>query len=418
MALRRSRMGSNGPANGPGRRSGRAPGLGGGWVLAALALLIGSLTACEKKAAPGVRARAGLEAQGGRPTEILFGEVSSLTGPEATFGQSTHNGIALAVQEINEAGGVLGTPIRVITYDNQGRPTESAAAANRLIVQDKVHVLLGEVASARSLAMAPIAENHQVPMISHASTHPKVTEGKRWVFRVCFIDPFQGAVMAKFAREELGVERVAVLRDVRNDYSVGLANYFVRSFQEQAGTILVDQSYSAGDIDFRSQLTDIRGRAPQAIYVPGYYTDVALIARQARELGLDVPLMGGDGWDSAKLYEIGGSAIDGSYFSNHYSFENPDPLVQGFIERYQQAYGQVPDALAALGYDAARLAADAIERVGSLDRSAIRYALATTSGFRGVTGTITMDENHNPVKPAAVLRIQDQRATFAKTIEP
>lgn len=389
------------------------------WIPMILALLTLSALGCEKKAAPGVRgARVALGSGGAPAKEILFGEVSSLTGPEATFGQSTHNGIELAVREINERGGVLNTPIRVITYDNQGRPTESAAAANRLIVQDKIHVLIGEVASARSLAMAPIAESHQVPMISHASTNPKVTEGRRWVFRVCFIDPFQGAVMAKFAREELQVDRVAVLRDVRNDYSVGLANFFVQSFQEQEGTILVDQSYSAGDIDFRSQLTDIRARGPQAIYVPGYYTDVALIARQARELGLDVPLMGGDGWDSSKLYEIGGSAIDGSYFSNHYSFENPDPLVQGFITRYQEAYGQVPDALAALGYDAARLAADAIERVGSLDRAAIRYALATTSGFPGVTGTISMDENHNPVKPAAVLEIRDSKAIFAKTIAP
>lgn len=385
-----------------------------------LVLLLGvlALAACEKKS--GSRAAPGLGRGGGSSdaAEILFGEVASLTGPEATFGQSQSRGIALAVREINEAGGVLGRPIRVITYDNQGRPTESAAAANRLVVRDKVHVLLGEVASSRSLAMAPIAEEHRVPMITPASTNPRVTEGKDWVFRVCFIDPFQGKVMAKFAREELGLSRVAVLRDVRNDYSVGLANFFVEAFRELGGTVVIDQSYSAGDIDFRSQLTEIRAREPEGIYVPGYYTDVGLIARQARELGMKVPLMGGDGWDSSKLYEIGGEALDGSYFSNHYSFENPDPVVQTFITKYREAYGEVPDALAALGYDAARLAADAIARVGSLDRPAIRYALATTRDFRGVTGTITMDEQHNPVKPAAVLRIRNQSATFASTIEP
>lgn len=400
----------------PLRRKRRAPPGFGCVLLLVLALLV--CMGCEKKSGTRGPSRAALGGGSAHATEILFGEVGSLTGPEATFGQSQHDGIALAVREINEAGGVLGRPIRVITYDNQGKPTESAAAANRLIVRDQVHVLIGEVASSRSLAMAPIAEEHQVPMITPASTNPRVTEGKDWVFRVCFIDPFQGLVMAKFAREELGISRVAVLRDVRNDYSVGLANFFVKAFEELGGDVLVDQSYSAGDIDFRSQLTEIRARQPEAIYVPGYYTDVGLIARQSRELGLDVPLMGGDGWDSSKLYEIGGTALEGSYFSNHYSFENPDPVVQGFIKRYREAYGRVPDALAALGYDAARLAADAIERVGSLDRSAIRYALATTRNFRGVTGTITMDERHNPVKPATVLKIKDNNAVFASTIEP
>lgn len=388
------------------------------WSAPLLLIALLALGACEKK--EGTRAGNRLASGGGSAdaAEILFGEVSSLTGPEATFGRSQSQGIALAVKEINEAGGVLGRPIRVITYDNQGRPTESAAAANRLIVRDRVHVLLGEVASSRSLAMAPIAEEHRVPMITPASTNPGVTQDKDWVFRVCFIDPFQGLVMAKFAREELEISRVAVLRDVRNDYSVGLANFFVKAFEEMGGQIAGDQSYSAGDIDFRSQLTEIRANRPEAIYVPGYYTDVGLIARQARELGLEVPLMGGDGWDSSKLFEIGGEALDGSFFSNHYSFENPDPVVQTFIQKYKEAYGQVPDALAALGYDAARLAADAIERVGSLERTAIRYALATTRDFPGVTGTITIDENHNSVKPAAILRIQDGRATFASTIEP
>src|SRR5690606_38046128 len=208
-----------------------------------------ALGGCEKKSGARTAPGPGTGGASSDAAATLVGELATLTGPEATCGQARGRGTALAVKEINEAGGVLGRPIRVITYDNQGKPTESAAAAHRLVVRDRVHVLLGEVASSRSLAMAPIAEEHQVPMITPASTNPRVTEGRKWVFRTCFIDPFQGRVMARFAREELGLRRVAVLRDVRNDYSVGLANFFVESFRELGGEVVSDQSYSAGDID-------------------------------------------------------------------------------------------------------------------------------------------------------------------------
>ncbi len=388
-------------------------------LFAVAAVLLASLTGCEeKKAAAPAGAAAAQERSGG--DEILFGEVSSLTGQEATFGTSTKKGIALAVKEINEAGGVLGKKIRVITYDDQGKPTEAAAAATRLIVQDKVHVLLGEVASARSLAMAPIAQANGVPMITHASTNPRVTEGKDYVFRICFIDPFQGTVMAKFAREELKLEKVAILRDVRNDYSVGLANFFVESFTRLGGKVVGDQSYSAQDIDFKAQLTALRGLEPQAIFVPGYYTDVGLIARQARELGIDVPLLGGDGWDSSKLYEIGGEALQGSYFSNHYSLDDPAPRIQKFIASYKEHFEEetVPDAMSALGYDAAYIAADAIRRAGSLDGAKIRDALGRTKGYEGVTGAITIDGDRNAVKPAVVLKVEDGKAVYATTIKP
>lgn len=351
-------------------------------------------------------------------TEIRFGEVSSLTGQEATFGTSSRNGFALAVREINEAGGVLGRKIRIVTYDDQGKPTEAAAAATRLIVQDRVHLLLGEVASARSLAMAPIAQANRVPMITHASTNPRVTEGKDYVFRTCFIDPFQGKVMAKFAREHLGLAQVAVLRDVRNDYSVGLADHFGAAFTELGGRILADQSYSSQDIDFKAQLTALRSTRPQAIFVPGYYTDVGLIARQARELGIDVPLLGGDGWDSSRLFEIGGEAIEGSYFSNHHSLDDPDPRVQRFVAAYRAAYGERPDAIAALAYDAAMLAADAIRRAGSLDGAAIRDALAGTKEFPGVTGAITIDPDRNARKPAVVLQVKGGKAVYTATVAP
>ncbi len=389
--------------------------------LAALAASVFILqTGCKEKShADSAAGAAGGDAKGSVASdEILFGEVSSLTGQEATFGQSTHNGIMMAVKEINAAGGIDGKKIRVITYDNQGKPTEAASATTRLIVQDKVHLILGEVASARSLAMAPVAQRNKVPMITHASTNPQVTEGKDYVFRTCFIDPFQGRVMAKFARENLKVEKVAVLRDVRNDYSVGLANFFVENFQGAGGTILVDQSYSAGDIDFKAQLTAIRASKPQAIFVPGYYTDVALIARQTRELGLDVPLLGGDGWDSSRLFEIAGEALDGSYFSNHYSLDNPDPKIRKFLADYEASYGRASDAMSALGYDAVQIAAEAVRRAGTTDGPALRDAIAQTKDFVGVTGTITIDEGRNASKPAVVLEIKDGKASYSATIDP
>lgn len=377
-------------------------------ILALSALLIG--TACSKPAPD--------SGASSSASEIVFGEIGSLTGQEATFGVSTHNGIMLAVKELNAQGGVNGKTIRVVTYDDQGKPTEAAAATTKLIVQDKVHVVLGEVASSRSLAMAPIAQSNSVPMISPSSTNPKVTEGKDYVFRVCFIDPFQGAVMAKFATQELKLSRFAVLRDVRNDYSVGLSDVFSSSVTSLGGSILVDQSYSAGDIDFKSQLTAIKAANPEAIYVPGYYTDVALIARQARELGITVPMMGGDGWDSEKLFEIGGDALEGNYFSNHYAPEDPNPRIQKFVADYRAAYGGTPDALAALGYDAAMVAAAAAGRSKSLKGTDLRDAIAQTAGHEGVTGMITLGPDRNAVKPAVVLKIAGRKAGYVATVAP
>ena len=267
---------------------------------------------------------------GAGENEILIGHVGSMTGSEATFGKSTDQGIRLAFAEINAKGGVKGKKLVLKTLDSQGKPEQAQVSATQLIVNDKVTAILGEVASSRSLAMAPVADKYQVPMVTPASTNPKVTldqanKARRFVSRVCFIDPFQGTVMAKFARENLKIDRVAVMRDVGNDYSVGLADYFIQTFRELGGQIVDDQSYKAGDQDFKAQLTTIKGKGPQAIYVPGYYTEVALIARQARELGIKAPLMGGDGWDSAKLFEIGGRALDGSYYSNHVAPDDPDP---------------------------------------------------------------------------------------------
>jgi branched-chain amino acid transport system substrate-binding protein len=362
---------------------------------------------------------------GAKGDDILVGHVGSMTGAEATFGDSTDKGIRLAFEQLNKKGGVKGKKLALKTLDSQGKPEEAQVAATRLIVNDKIKVLLGEVASSRSLAMAPVADKNQVPMITPASTNPKVTvdpvtgKTRRFVSRVCFIDPFQGTVMAKFARENLKVTKVAVLRDVGNAYSVGLADFFVEGFKKLGGTIVTDQSFKAGDQDFKAQLTKIRESSPEAIYVPGYYTDVALVARQARELGMKQPLMGGDGWDSEQLYEIAQGALDGSYFSNHYTVESPDPKVKEFIAAYKSAYdGQTPDAMAALGYDAAMIAADAMTRAKDLSGPALADAIAATKGFKGVTGTISLDAEHNAVKSAVVIAIKNNEPKYAATVSP
>jgi len=389
-------------------------------VLAATLALAGCQQKKPEGAAPSTATAP--SAQPAVGDKIVFGHVASLTGSEATFGLSTDNGIKLALDEQNKKGGVKGRQLVLRTLDDQGKPEEAAVVATRLVVQEKVTVLLGEVASSRSLAIAPVADANQVPMVTPSSTNPKVTKDgaktRPYVFRVCFIDPFQGTVMAKFARETLKISKVAILRDVRNDYSMGLADYFLTKFKELGGTIVDDQGFNAGDQDFKAQLTAIKGKAPEAIYVPGYYTDVALIARQARELGMKQPLMGGDGWDSSRLYEIAKGALDGSYFSNHYSHENPAPVIQDFVRRYKEVFGSIPDGLAAQGYDAARVAIDAMERAKDLSGKSIRDAMEQTKGFQGVTGVITIDADHNAVKPAVVLGIQANAAKYAATINP
>ena len=384
-----------------------------------------ALVGCEKKESapsPGSGGTAAAPAPGGTPgvsgDTILLGEVGSLTGSEATFGISTRNAIELAINEVNAAGGVKGKKIEVRVYDNQSKPEEAANAANRLINQDNVLLILGEVASTNSIAMATKAQPAKVPMISNASTNPKVTQIGDYIFRVCFIDPFQGYVMAKFAHDNLQINKVAVLRDLGSDYSQGLADVFERKFTEMGGKIVAGETYTKGSTDFRSQLTAIKRAAPDAIYIPGYYNDIGLIARQARELGITAKLMGGDGWDSEKLFELGGSAVEGSYFSNHYSPDDPAPRVQKFIAAYKKAYGSVPDSLAALGYDAAMVAVDAIKRAPSFDRAAIRDAIAQTKNYHGVTGSITLDDKRNATKSAVVLEVEKGKTKYVDTIAP
>lgn len=356
--------------------------------------------------------------RGGDPNEILIGEYGSLTGTTATFGISTRDGIDLAIDEVNATGGVLGRQVRVIVEDDQGRPEEAQTVVTKLITSDNVVALLGEVASSRTLAAAPVAQQYGIPMVTPSSTEPRITEIGDFIFRVCFITPVQAAVMARFATNTLQARRIAILRDIRNDYSVGLADDFIDDLTAMGGTIVADQSYSEGDTDFSAQLTSIAATNPDAIFIPGYYTEVGLIARQARQLGLGVPLLGGDGWDSPRLTEIGGAALNDGYFVTHYSADNPDPTIQKFVTDYSERFGEAPDAMAALGYDAAKILMDAIERAGSTEPTAIRDALAQTSDFPGVTGNITIDQDRNAVKPAVILRVVDGELVYVETIEP
>ncbi|HLG94324.1 MAG TPA: ABC transporter substrate-binding protein [candidate division Zixibacteria bacterium] len=375
------------------------------WVLFGLAFSL--LTSCAKK-----------------ENVIKIGEFGGLTGSTATFGISTKNGIDMATEEINAGGGLLGKKVQIIVEDDRCLAEEAASAVKKLVTQDKVVAVLGEVASTRSLAGAPICQENQVPMVTPSSTNPKVTEVGDYIFRVCFIDPFQGEAMAKFAFDNLKVKKAAILKDGKSDYSVGLGQYFAETFKKLGGQIVADESYFEGDQDFKAQLTSIKGKRPEAIFIPGYYTEVGLIARQARELGLNIPLLGGDGWDSPKLTEIAtikqpGDALKDCYFSNHYASDDPNPVIQDFIKKYQAKYSEVPDAMAVLGYDAAHILYDAIKRAGSVEGAKVRDELAKTANFPGVAGQTTIDSARNARKPLVVLKIAEGgKYEYTATVNP
>jgi len=350
--------------------------------------------------------------------EIVVGHFGSMTGSDATFGQSTDKGIRLAIDEVNALGGVNGKKIKLITMDTQGKSEEAASVVTRLIEQEKVVAVLGEAASTRSLAAAPIAQAKKIPMITPSSTNPKVTEVGDYIFRVCFIDPFQGTVMAKFAVENLKAKKVAILREVSSDYSMGLSDFFIAKFKELGGEVVADASYQNQDKDFKAQLTQIKSKNPDAVFVPGYYTQVGLIARQARELGIKAPLMGGDGWDSSKLFEIGGEAINGGYFSNHYSTDSTDPAAIEFMTKFKAKYNESPDGLSAAGYDAAQVLIAAMKSLPEVTPTALRDAIAKTTNFPGATGNITINEQRNATKSAVVVQVQGPSNKFITSIAP
>jgi branched-chain amino acid transport system substrate-binding protein len=353
--------------------------------------------------------------------DIVVGEFASLTGSEATFGINSSNGVELAKEEINSAGGVLaGKKIKIIVEDDQSKPGQPSAAVKKLVASDKAVAIVGEIASSRSLEAAPICQEAKIPMISPGSTNPRVTEVGDYIFRVCFIDPFQGTVMAKFALDTLHAKKVAILTDVRNDYSVGLTKYFKEYFTNHGGQIVLERSFSGGgtDKDFRAQLTSIKATQPDAIFVPGYYTEAGLIAKQARSLGIKAPLMGGDGWDSPKLSEIGGSAIDGCYFSTHFSPQDKNPKVQDFVKKYHEKFKAMPDGMAPLGYDAMMILAQAINTAGSTEGAKVRDAFAKVKDYEGVTGKITIDEKRNAQKSAVVLKVNGKQNDYVTTVAP
>lgn len=352
-----------------------------------------------------------------KTTEIKIGGVGPVSGEAATFGQSTKEGCELAVEEWNKAGGLLGNQIKLIYQDDKGDPTEAATVWTKLISQDKVAAIIGTVMSKCSLAGAPISQANKVPMISPTSTNPKVTEVGEYIFRACFIDPFQGTVGAKFAYENLNARTAACIFDVGNDYTKGLSEFFRDKFIELGGKIVAFEAHATGATDFKAQLTKIIAAKPDVIYISDYYNDVALIAKQARELGYTGPLVGGDGWDSPDLVKIGGKAVENGYFTNHFSKDDPSPQVQEFVKKYEAKFGKTPDALAALAYDAMVIMLDAIKRAGSTDPEKIRAALAATN-IQVVSGMISFDKNRNPIKSAVIIAIKDGQQVYQTTVNP
>lgn len=373
------------------------------WSLAAASLLAWTTTGCGKS--------------GG--DTIKIGEFASLTGKEATFGLSSHEGTLLAVDEINAAGGVLGKKIQLLTEDNQTKPGESATAVNKLISRDGVIAILGEVASSRSLEAAPICQQNKIPMISPSSTNPKVTETGDYIFRVCFTDILQGKILANFAGQKLNAKKVAVFTDVKSDYSKGLAKYFKEHFTAAGGQISAELDFNGGDKDFKAQLTAIKAANPEAIFIPAYYTDVALICIQAKQLGVTAPIFGGDGWESEDLVKIGKDAVEGCYFSTHCSADSPGTKVADFVAAYRKKFnGKTPDAMAMLGHDSVKILAEAIQKTGSTDTAKIRDALAATKDFDGVSGKITIDAKRDATKPMVILQIKNGQFKLVDTVNP
>ena len=352
----------------------------------------------------------------GEPVKLGF--FMSITGRDASFGEAALRGARLAVDDLNAAGGILGRPVELVVEDNRSLPGESATAAKKLITRNKVVALIGECASSRTLEAAPVAQAAGIPLVTPASTNPKVTAVGDCIFRVCFADPFQGAVLATYARKNLGLRRAALLIDSTAPYSVGLADVFAKTFAALGGEIVASQKYSGGDKDFRAQLTAIRATRADAIFLPGYYVEAGLAAQQSRELGLRATLLGGDGFEAPQLIEIGGAALEGTVYSTHYSAESQEPASRRFVAAYQARHGSVPVGLAALTYDSVQLVADAAHRAGTTERVALKKALAATRDFPGITGRTTLNDQRDAIKDAAIITVRDGRCVFTESIRP
>ena len=350
---------------------------------------------------------------------IKIGQYGAFTGKNADFGLAARKGVILAVEEANAAGGVLGKQVELLLEDNQSKDGESATIAKKFASRDKVVAVLGGNTSSNSLEAAPVFQNAKIPMIAITSTNPRVTEIGNYIFRVCFIDPFQGAALAKFAKDTLKVQKVAVITSVNNAYSVGLSKVFKERFTTAGGTIVAEQKHNEGDKDFRAQVTAAKAAGAEAILHSGNYTEGALICIQARALGFTGPLFGGDAWEGPDLVAIGGQAVEGVYYSTHASAETPTPAMQGFVKRYRARWnGETPNATTTLGYEAGILLFDAMRRAGTTDSAALRAAIAATKDFPGVTGSITIDEKRNASKPAMIIVVKDGQFKFVEAVQP
>jgi branched-chain amino acid transport system substrate-binding protein len=347
-----------------------------------------------------------------------IGAVTCLSGGLSTFGVSSIQGAKLAAEEINSSGGILGQPLELIIEDNQSKAGEAATAARKFISQDKVVAILGDLTSSSTMEIAPLAQAAKIPLLTPTATNVAITKVGDYVFRSCFIDPFTGQVMARFALDRLKAKRAIILTDVKQDYSVGLTDAIRKYFTQKGGQILKEISYSSGDVDFRAQLTSAKSLRPDVIFLPAYYTEAGLILLQARQLGITNPFMGGEGWDSPALLQVAGKSADGNFYANHFSAADPNPLVQKFVQNYQAKYHSPPDALAALWYDGARILAQAIQQAGSTEGAKVRDALAAVKDFPGVTGKISIDENRNAAKPAVILAIEHGELKLVDHVAP
>ena len=384
-------------------------------------LVLFFFTACTQKSDISNQTTQSAQTTTSLDNEIRVGAVFSMTGPIATYGQDSVKGVKLALKKTASQQKAMGKKIRLIIEDNKGEPAETANAVRKLIDVDKVHIILGAFASTNTLAGAPIAQAAKVPMVTPGSTNETVTQKGEFISRTCFTDNFQGVVMAKFARESLKKKKAATVIDMASDYSRGLAKVFDAKFKELGGSVVSgNYSYTQGDKDFRSLLRRIKRAQPDVVFVPGYYTEVGVMLQQARQMGMTMPFLGGDGWDSPKLQELAGDdGITGNYISSHFSAEDTTPLVKNFVEEYKNNFsGETPSAMAALGYDGMMVLIDALRRTEDFSTTSINNAIVATKNLKGVTGTITIDENRNAVKPAVILETTPKGTVFKQKVSP
>lgn len=350
---------------------------------------------------------------GDASSTIKIGLNYELSGAVATYGQASVQGIELAAEEINAAGGINGKKIELVKYDNKSEGAEATTLATKLMSSDKVVAVIGPATSGNFKATIPVALKNKIPVVSGSATADDVTVDasgavKEYAFRTCFNDSFQGTAMANFALKKLNAKRALIYKDTSSDYSKGLAENFTKTFTAAGGTIAGEEAYVTGDTDFKATLTRIKGQSFDVLYVPGYYNEAGLLIKQARELGITSPILGGDGFDSPKLKELGGAAaLNDVYYTNHYSSLDKDPKVTAFIEAFKKKYNTAPNAFHALGYDTLKFVADAIKRATAVDGESIKNAMASTKDFAGVTGTFSVDAQHNPVKAIVVIALKN-----------